>query len=66
MVVEITVGIGMGLAIGIGLDELLGTQPLFLLLMLLLGFAAGMRLAIASAQEVSKGKQDSDAETGET
>lgn len=52
MVIELVVGMVLGLAIGFGLDSLIGTQPLFLVLFALLGFAAGVRTMMRTAAEV--------------
>ena len=41
-----------GLGIGYGLDHLLGTLPLFLIIFTILGFAAGVRTMMRTAQEV--------------
>jgi ATP synthase protein I len=56
MVIELVVGMGLGLAIGFGLDALLGTRPIFLVVFALLGFAAGVRTMLRTAQEVQSGK----------
>ena len=40
--VEMLVGILMGLVLGLALDNWLGTKPVFMLIMILLGFAAGL------------------------
>ena len=46
---ELVVGLGVGTAVGYGLDRLIGTAPLLMILFLFLGMAAGvwnvMRLA---------------------
>jgi len=54
MTLELVVGGIVGAAIGWGLDELFGTLPLFLIVFILLGFAAGIRTVMRSAQELSK------------
>ena len=56
MVIELVVGMGLGLAIGFGLDALLGTRPIFLVVFALLGFAAGVRTMLRTAQEVQSGE----------
>jgi ATP synthase protein I len=53
MVIELVAGLAIGFGIGIGLDVLLGTMPLFLVLFILLGFAAGVRVMMRTAQEVT-------------
>ena len=52
MVIELVAGLGIGFGIGYGLDWLLGTQPWMMVLFVLLGFAAGVKTMISSAQEV--------------
>lgn len=56
MVVELVVGMVLGLAIGFGLDSLFGTRPVFLVLFALLGFAAGVRTMLRTADEVKRGE----------
>jgi ATP synthase protein I len=48
---ELIVGIVIGCAMGWGLDSLFGTLPLFLVVFTLLGFGAGVRVMLQSAQE---------------
>ena len=52
MVIELVVGMLLGLAIGMGLDALFGTRPVFLVVFALLGFAAGIRTMLRTADEV--------------
>lgn len=59
MVTELVVGVLLGSAIGWGLDTLAGTMPLFLVVFLLLGFAAGVRTMMRSATEVNRRAGDS-------
>jgi ATP synthase protein I len=54
MVTEMVAGIGLGLAIGYGLDAVFGTRPLLLVVFTLLGFAAGVRVMLRTAQEVGQ------------
>lgn len=56
MVTELVAGMGLGVAIGYGLDWLFGTRPLFLVVFALLGFAAGVRTMMRTADEVRHGK----------
>lgn len=51
MVIDLTAGIVVGGGLGWGLDSLLGTMPLFLIVLVLLGFAAGIRVMLQSAKE---------------
>lgn len=52
MVIELVTGLGIGAGMGYGLDVLMGTQPLMLVLLTLLGFAAGVRVMMRTAKEL--------------
>jgi len=54
MVIELVAGLGIGFGIGYAVDLWLGTMPIFLVLFILLGFAAGIRVMMRSAQEVQR------------
>nr|WP_290442754.1 AtpZ/AtpI family protein [Rhodovulum tesquicola] len=54
MVIELVAGLGIGFGIGYAVDLWLGTLPIFLVLFILLGFAAGVRVMMRSAQEVQR------------
>lgn len=54
MVIELVAGLAIGFGIGYGLDVLFGTMPLFLVLFILLGFAAGVRVMMRTAAEFQK------------
>ena len=54
MVIELVAGLGIGFGIGYSLDRFFGTLPLFLVLFVLLGLAAGIKTMIRSADEVQK------------
>jgi ATP synthase protein I len=56
MVIELVVGMVLGLAIGYGLDAAFGTRPVFLVVFALLGFAAGVRTMLRTANEVRSGR----------
>lgn len=70
MVIELTVGLIIGFGIGYGLDSLFGTKPIFMVLFILLGFAAGMKVMLATAAQMQKkageaqGAQTSDQKEG--
>ena len=49
--VDLVVATGIGVALGFGLDLFFGTSPWLLLLFICLGFAAGIRMVIASADD---------------
>jgi ATP synthase protein I len=52
MVIELVAGLGIGFGIGYGLDILFGTLPIFLVLFIFAGLAAGIRTMLRSAKEV--------------
>jgi len=54
MVVELVAGLGIGFGLGYGLDLLFGTQPWLMAIMTILGFVAGVKTMIRSAQEVQE------------
>jgi len=61
MVIELVSGIVIGFGIGYGLDTVLGTMPIFLVLFVLLGFAAGVRVMMRSVNEL---QEESSADAG--
>ena len=52
MVTELVAGLVIGFGIGYGLDHAFGTLPLFLVLFVLLGLAAGINVMLRTAKEV--------------
>lgn len=52
MVTELVAGLGIGFGIGYGLDVLFGTRPFLMVLFILLGFAAGVKTMMRTAQDV--------------
>ena len=54
MIIELVMSVMIGAAMGWGLDSLLGTLPLFLVVFVLLGFAAGVRTMLRSAEEMQR------------
>ena len=52
MVIELVAGLLIGFSIGYGLDTLFGTMPIFLVLFVLAGFAAGVKTMLRSAKEM--------------
>ncbi|MGB0852016.1 MAG: AtpZ/AtpI family protein [Pikeienuella sp.] len=54
MTIDLVVGIMVGAAIGWGLDALFGTIPLFLIVMTMFGFAAGIRVMLVSVKDYEK------------
>ncbi|MFT6606909.1 MAG: ATP synthase protein I [Halocynthiibacter sp.] len=54
MVIELVAGLGIGFGVGFGLDRLLGTMPIFLILFVFLGFAAGIKTMMRTANEIQR------------
>lgn len=54
MVIELVAGIAIGFGIGYGLDWLFGTIPIFLVIFVLLGLAAGINVMMRTAKEVAE------------
>ena len=63
MVLELVLGVVVGTALGWGIDWLAGTMPAFSIVFGLLGFAAGVRVVMQSAEEVSRRAARERAET---
>lgn len=57
MVIELVAGLVIGGGIGYGLDAIFGTQPIFLVVFILLGFAAGIRTMMRTAKEIQDDQQ---------
>ena len=62
MVTELVAGLLVGFGIGYGLDVLLGTRPILLVLFTLLGFAAGVRTMLRTASDMQAAREREDAE----
>ena len=63
MVTELVAGPLIGFCIGYGLDSLVGTLPIFLVVFVLLGVAAGVKTMLRSAQDIQRaqsGQTDKD------
>jgi len=56
---DLLAGLFVGCLLGLGLDHWLGTQPLFLLVGIALGFAAGLRNMMRTLKEDSEQSSDS-------
>ncbi len=54
MVIEMVAGVLIGFGVGYGMDALLGTIPIFLVLFTMLGFAAGVRVMLRTAKEAQR------------
>ena len=65
MVIELVAGLGIGFGIGYGLDTLFGTMPIFLVLFIFFGLAAGVMPMMRSAKEVQLKQQKAAQEKGD-
>ncbi len=65
MVIELVAGIVIGFGIGFGLDWLFGTMPLFLVVFILIGFAAGVKTMMRTAGEAQEQAARADREKEE-
>jgi len=54
MVLELVVGLALGFGVGYGLDLALGTTPWLMILFIMFGFAAGIKVMIRTAKEVQE------------
>ena len=52
MVIELVAGLGIGFGMGYGLDAVFGTTPWLMVIFIFLGFAAGVKTMMRSAEEV--------------
>ena len=52
MIIELTAGVFIGFGLGYGLDFLFGTKPVFILVLTLFGFAAGVKTMMRSARDL--------------
>jgi ATP synthase protein I len=57
MVTELVAGLMIGFGIGYGIDVLFGTTPVFLVLFVFAGLAAGVKTMLRTAKEVGAGQQ---------
>ena len=53
MILELVIGILIGVLLGFGLDYLFDTSPIFLIIMIFFGFAAGVKTMMKTAKEIS-------------
>lgn len=65
MVIELVAGLAIGFGIGYGLDVLFGTMPIFMVLFIFLGFAAGIKTMMRSAAEMQNDALAKQADKGE-
>jgi len=57
MVIELVSGLAVGFGLGYGLDIALGTLPIFMIIFTLLGFVAGIRTMLSTAEEVQRNQE---------
>jgi len=57
MVIELVAGLMIGFGIGYGIDRLFGTMPIFLVIFVFLGLAAGIKTMLRSAQEIQRKRE---------
>jgi ATP synthase protein I len=57
MVIELVAGLLIGFAMGYGLDLLIGTTPLFMVIFIGLGFAAGIKTMLRTARELNNSQK---------
>lgn len=60
MIIELVVSVMVGAAMGWGLDRLLGTLPVFLIVFVMLGFASGVRTMMRTAAEMQRRRDRGD------
>ena len=54
MVIELVIGILIGVILGFTIDSFFNTSPIFLILMIFFGFAAGIKTMMKTAKEIDK------------
>ena len=53
MLIELVTGMLLGMGIGYGLDVLISTLPVFLIILSLFGFAAGIKTMLGTARQLA-------------
>ena len=54
MIIELVTGMLLGVSLGLGLDYMIGSEPIFLIIFSLLGFMAGVRTMMATAKKMNE------------
>ena len=54
MIIELVTGMLLGVSLGLGLDYMLGSEPIFLIIFALLGFMAGVKTMMATAKKMNE------------
>ena len=54
MIFELVTGMLLGVSLGLGLDYMIGSEPIFLIIFSLLGFMAGVKTMMATAKKMNE------------
>ena len=54
MIIELVTGMLLGVSLGLGLDYMVGSEPIFLIIFSLLGFMAGVKTMMATAKKMNE------------
>ena len=54
MIIEHVTGMLLGVSLGLGLDYIIGSEPIFLIIFSLLGFMAGVKTMMATAKKMNE------------
>ena len=54
MIIELVTGMLLGVSLGLGLDYMIGSEPIFLIIFSLLGFMAGVKTMMATAKKINE------------
>ena len=54
MIIELVTGMLLGIGLGMGLDYLVGSEPVFLIVFSLLGFVAGVKTMMTTAKKMNE------------
>jgi ATP synthase protein I len=54
MIIELVTGMLLGVSLGLGLDYMIGSEPIFLIIFSLLGFMAGVKTMMTTAKKMNE------------
>ena len=54
MIIELVTGMLLGVGLGLGLDYMIGSEPIFLIIFSLLGFMAGVKTMMVTAKKMNE------------
>ena len=57
MIIELVTGMLLGVSLGLGLDYMIGSEPIFLIIFSLLGFMAGVKTMMTTAKKINETRQ---------